>query len=344
MNSPNSILYIGNYLTKPGINPTFNFSLVPRLRENFNVLATSDKERKLSRIIDMVMTFFKGRHTLDVVMIDVYSGYGFWYAVILARMARLYHIPYINLLHGGNLPSRLIKSAGLSKSLFGHAARNISPSVYLQDIFAKAGFDVEYLPNFIDIEKYPYRERSHVSVSLFWLRSFHKIYNPILAVRVLKALVDKGYDARLCMVGPDKDGTLRDVAALAEKLKLANRLDITGQLSTKDWISLSENYDIFINTTDFDNRPVSVLEAMALGMPIVSTNVGGLPFLIDDGINGILIPPDDADAFANAIIDMVSHPEKTARLSHNAREKAETFTWSALKDKWIEVISNTVGV
>jgi len=340
MTNPKTILYVGNYLTKPGFNPTFNFYLVPRLREYFDVLCTSSKEPKFLRLMDMIRFFFKFRKKVDVVIIDVYSRQGYWYAIIIAKMAHFYHIPYINLLRGGNLPVRLKQNAFLTKKLFGQAANNISPSIYLQNVFSNAGFDVKYLPNFIDIKEYPFRDRKRVAVKLFWLRSFHQIYNPFLAVRVLKVLVEKGYDAKLCMVGPARNGIDKGVLVLAEKLKVTDRLKITGQLSKKDWIKISENYDIFINTTNFDNHPVSVLEAMALGMPVVSTNVGGLSYLIDNEINGMLVPPKNEALFADAIIDLLNNPDKALELARNARIKAESFAWESLKGKWIDIIEN----
>ena len=231
MKAPKTILYVGNYLAKTGITPTFNFQLIPRLREHFKVISTSSKEKKFLRMLDMIWELYRKRKVVNVVIIDVYSRQGYWYAVIIARLAHFYKIPYINLLHGGNLPIRLEGKAQPSKKLFGNAAYNISPSRYLQDVFIRAGFDVQCIPNFIEIEKYPYQERPHIAARLFWLRSFHEIYNPLLAVRVLKRLVEMGYEASLCMVGPDKDGTFSQVLALANELKVLDRLNLPGQLA-----------------------------------------------------------------------------------------------------------------
>ena len=79
---------------------------------------------------------------------------------------------------------------------------------------------------------------------------------------------------------------------------------------------------------------------MALGMPVVSTNVGGLPYLIDNEIDGLLVPPKDEVVFADAIIELLTHQHKALELSRNARKKVESFTWSALKDKWIHIIES----
>ena len=86
------------------------------------------------------------------------------------------------------------------------------------------------------------------------------------------------FDATLAMIGPDVDGSLTKVKDLARKKNLD--VNFTGKLSKPEWINYSKDFNVFINTTNFDNTPVSVIEAMALGLPVVSTNVGGMPFLI----------------------------------------------------------------
>ena len=84
--------------------------------------------------------------------------------------------------------------------------------------------------------------------------------------------------------------------------------------------------------------PVSVMEAMAVGMPVISTNVGGLPFLIENGKDGILVPPNNAEAFVNAIETLCTNNLKVQELTKNARQKLEGFDWQKVKDKWIKLL------
>jgi asparagine synthase (glutamine-hydrolysing) len=333
-----SIFYVGNFLSRHGLNPNFNSQLIPKLQERYNVVSASDKKSKILRLFDMANMLRKVHKKTDFVIIDVFSTDAFWFALILGMLAKYYKIPYINILRGGNLPVRLIENKTISRFLFKNAFKNISPSLYLQDFFQKEGYEVKYIPNFIEIDKYQFKYREKVTVNLFWLRAFHKIYNPVLAIKILKILRDKGYNAHLCMVGPDKDGSLQEVKKIAEELHIEDHLKITGRLNREEWIKESENYDIFINTTNFDNHPVSVLEAMAVGMPVISTNIGGLPFLIENGIDGILIPVNDEKIFADTIIDLVNNPQKAQVIAKNARKKSESFTWPYLKEKWLDVL------
>jgi glycosyltransferase involved in cell wall biosynthesis len=140
------------------------------------------------------------------------------------------------------------------------------------------------------------------------------------------------------MVGPDKDGSLQEVKDFAKQLNVLNNVTFTGVLSKEKWHQISEDYDLFINTTTIDNTPVSIIEAMALGLPIVSTNVGGMPYLIDHNKNGILVDSDNENEMANAIIQLLHNPAKAIEFSQNARNKALSFDIELIKKEWLKIL------
>ncbi|HMQ67499.1 MAG TPA: glycosyltransferase family 4 protein [Ignavibacteria bacterium] len=334
------IYYAGNKLSKFGYTPTFIETLTPRLSEHYELISVSEKENKILRLSDMVTSLISNRKQIEFVLIDSYSVKAFWYTYILAKLCIRFKIPYAPILRGGGYPDRLESSPGLCKYIFTNSARNISPSVYLKKHFEEKGFEVDYIPNFIPIEKYKFKKRDSLRPKLLWVRSFHEIYNPVLALEILKTLTGKYEDAELCMVGPDKDGSLQTVKARAKELGLGDSLKITGKLSKEEWLKLSEYYDIFINTTNFDNHPVSVIEAMALGLPVVSTNVGGLPFLIENNKDGILVNPGSKEEFVESIEKIISDDQTALDLALNARKKVEEFDWEVVKHKWFELINS----
>ena len=153
----------------------------------------------------------------------------------------------------------------------------------------------------------------------------------------MKTLKEEGCDASLTMVGPDADGSLKNVRSLADSLDV--RVEFTGKLPKKEWIELSKSHNIFINTTNFDNMPVSVIETMALGLPIVSTNVGGIPYLIEDKVDGVLVNPDSVPEFVSAIKKLLQNTNETHEMAKKARRKVEDFDWSVVKTKWFSVLS-----
>ena len=334
------ILYIGNKLKNSITNETSIFSLGNLLeQEGYTMVYASEKERQLLRLWDMLFTTLKYHKQVGSVLIDTYSTHNFYYAFFVSQLCRFLGLKYIPILRGGNLPNRLQRSPSLSKCIFKYAHQNIAPSLYLKEAFEVKGYtNVIYIPNTIELVNYPFQTLQFDVPKLLWVRSFARLYNPQMAVRVLKALRDRGIDAQLSMVGPDSDGTLMEVKRLAKELNV--KVIFTGKLTKAEWTNMAKDYNVFINTTNFDNTPVSIIEAMALGLPIVSTNVGGIPYLINHNTDGLLIPPDDVDAMVKAIIKIFEEPSKRERLINNARSKAESFDWGVVKRMWQEVIDD----
>lgn len=306
--------------------------------EGYRLFYASSQKNKLFRLLDMLRACIKYRNKVDYVLIDTYSTLNFYYTFLVSQLCRLFKLKYIPILHGGNLPQRLKSNPKLSQSIFKYAYKIVSPSLYLKESFLDHGYDnILHIPNTIELQHYPFKARMFTTVKLFWVRSFSKIYNPLIAIHLLKALKDEGIVTSLCMVGPDSECILKEAKALANRLKV--QVTFTGKLTKTEWIDLSQKYNIFINTTNFDNMPVSVVEAMALGMPIVSTNVGGMPYLISDNIDGLLVPPNNVKVFVNAIKKITNNPSETQRMALNARKKIEQFDWDVVKQLWFKLLN-----
>lgn len=333
------LLYIGNQLSKSGSNITSIETLGTFLKEEgYIVITSSSKKNKVLRVIDMLFSTYRYSNKVSHVLIDTYSTQNFYYAVLVAKLCRILEIPYIPILRGGMLPDRLKKSPKMCEKLFNGAKYNIAPSMYLYEAFSSEGYtNLKYIPNTIAIKKYDFLLRKEIKANLLWVRSFSEIYNPLLAINIVESLIKQGVVTSLCMVGPEVGGLLDECKSIVEEKNLP--VSFTGKLSKEEWITLSERYDIFINTTNFDNTPVSVIEAMALGLPIISTNVGGIPFLVDDNKTGILVNPNDESLFVEKIKYLLNSPLATVNLSVNARKLVETFDWEKVKTRWDTILS-----
>lgn len=333
-----NVLYIGNALSSKGKNITSIETLGARLSEFCSVKIASSKSNKVLRLLDMISLVVSHKSKADYVLIDTYSTINFYYAVIIGRLCKIFKIKYIPILHGGNLETRLKNNPKLCRVLFNNAHKLVSPSQFLKTVFENYGYtNIQYIPNTIEIDDFIFKDREIERIKLLWVRAFAPIYNPELAILTLEALVKSDYEAELTMVGPDVDGLMTELKSIAQNKNL--KVKFTGKLTRKEWRLLSENCNVFINTTNFDNMPVSVIEAMALGLPIVSTNVGGLPYLIEDNMDGLLIPPNNADAMTNAIIKLKNDKDLKDKLVLNARKKVESFDWKAIKPKWKMLLS-----
>lgn len=332
-----NLLYIGNKLSKHGFTPTSIETLGPLLeQEGFAVSYSSSQKNKVLRFIDMSWSVFRYRK-VDAVLIDTYSTTNFWYTFATSQLCRLLQIKYIPILRGGDLANRLGKNPRLCQMIFKNAFHNVAPSLFLKDQFERVGYEnLIHISNSIELGNYPFLERKKAKPNLLWVRSFAKIYNPIMAVKVFASIKKKYPDATLCMVGPEKDGSLAAVRQKARELELD--ILFTGQLSKTEWIDKSKNYDIFINTTHFDNMPVSVMESMSLGLALVSTNVGGIPFLLEDQKDALLVPDGNVDKMVVEIERLIEDTDLFNEITTNARRKSEQFDWEVVKVKWKTIL------
>jgi glycosyltransferase involved in cell wall biosynthesis len=338
-----TILYIGNKLSRHGFTPTNIETLGPQLQQSYNVITTSHQKNKLVRLADIALTII--RHPkADVMLIDTYSTSAFRFAKMAGSLARRFDIPYIPILHGGNLPKKLSKATDADRLFFEEAFKLVAPSQYLFQQFQQLGLNgLVFIPNNIFLNQYPFKKRETIRPKLLWVRSFHKMYNATMALQVMRQLVQLYPDAELCMVGPDKDGSLDQAKRLAANFKLTDKIKFTGKLDRADWHKLSEGYDIFINTTTVDNTPVSVIEGLALGLPVISTNVGGIPYLLSDGENALLVPNADAEAMVAAIGRLVAEPGLAQRLSAGSTKLVQAFDWENVRHQW-DGLFNEVGL
>ncbi|WP_300438489.1 glycosyltransferase family 4 protein [Christiangramia sp.] len=332
------ILYIGNKLEKHGATPT-SIDTLPKLLsdEPFVFKTVSSAKIKALRLFHMLWATIKNSNRKDLVLIDTYSTRNFWYAVLCGWLCRAFSVPYIFILHGGNLDAKFKNSSERILQIFRDSRLNVVPSAFLKDKLVDFHFQhIKIIPNSIELSRYNFKKRKELIPKLLWVRAFHKVYNPEMAILVLEKLLQIYPNAELCMVGPEKDGSLKKLEVLVERKKLP--VIFKGKLAKREWIELSKNYDIFLNTTSIDNTPVSVIEAMALGLPVVSTNVGGIPYLISDGENGILVGSNNANQMFSEIDRLLKDPQLAETISLYARKEADKFDWNKVKYKWLELL------
>ena len=340
MNDKKCIIYLGNRLQKKGLNPTTVDTLGDKLMNDVRIIRASHIGHPVLRLIHMWWTVLRYAQNADYLLIDTYSTNAFTYAWTSAKIAKALGLKYIPFLHGGDLPIRYQKDREKCLSFFNNAYKIISPSGYLK-LETETAFDVavDVIPNYLEFENYPFNHRSKVGeVKLLWVRAFHEIYNPTLAPKVLAKLREMGVESQMTMVGPDKDGSMEKTKKVANELGV--KITFTGRLPKADWLALSADFHIFVNTTNANNTPVSVMEAMALGMPVVTTNVGGIPYLFENGKEGIQVPADDETAMADAIYSLQNDEYKLAEISANARQKAESWSWMEVRKLWLNLLVN----
>jgi glycosyltransferase involved in cell wall biosynthesis len=344
-----AVLIVGNFLSNAGGSRGICEDLAERLASRkWRVLTTSRRRPKIFRLADMLLTCFKSRHEYSLAQVDLFSGPAFvWAEAVCWTLGRLGK-PLILTLHGGGLPEFANKWPRRVSRLLASATMVTAPSGYLKERMATHRPDIIVIPNAIELSRYPFRERNPAYPNLIWLRAFHEIYNPLMAVKVLSVLVPKYPGLRLTMVGPDKgDGSFQRSKAQAVALGLAQHISFRGMVAKSDVPKALSEADIFLNTTNIDNTPVSVVEGMACGLAVVTTRVGGTPFLITHEHDGLLVSPGDADGMATAVARLLEDRDLAGRCSRNGREKVKAWDWPCVLGEWDKLmrsVLNTVMV
>jgi glycosyltransferase involved in cell wall biosynthesis len=219
------------------------------------------------------------------------------------------------------------------------AERVVSPSKYLADVFSEH-LEAEVIPNALSVADYPFRVRTSPEPNLFYLRAFHRNYGPITALKAF-AIVQQLYPhAHLTMVGPEIDDVRSECESLVERLKLQSHVEFLGRVPKSRIPELGSKCDIFLNPTFVDNTPLSTVEAMAMGMCVVATTAGGLPYLLQDGETALLVSPGNEAEMAAAIVRILEDPTLSERLSRNARSTAEQMDWRSVTPRWIDMIQS----
>ncbi|MFC1878370.1 glycosyltransferase family 4 protein [Chloroflexota bacterium] len=335
------LLLVGSFLSRTlGVRSVSEDLAQQLTTSGYPVWLTSQRTSRFARLLDMLISIWRHRRQYDLALVEVFSGLAFVWAEIscwlLNRLGKL----YILTLHGGNLPQFALRWPGRIHRLLASASCITVPSPYLLEKMRPYAPDLRLLPNPLEIQKYPFRLREAPLPRLIWLRAFHQVYNPGLAPQVLSLLLDLFPSASLIMVGPDKgDGSLQETKQIASGLGVMDRLTLPGAVAKDQVPTWLNKGDIFLNTTNFDNTPVSVLEAMACGLCVVSTQVGGLPYLLEHEKDSLLVPANDPAAMSSAVRRLLGTPNLSVSISQNARLKAEGLDWGTVFPLWQDLIT-----
>ena len=339
------ILYIGNFLESCGKTPPPANLLLQHWKNNIHVKKVSSLRLLFFRLMHMIGSVLWGKFKgIDLLIVDVFSSNAFWYAFIVTELGHCLRIPFILALHGGELPRRFGNTPKISKRLMLRSSAIVSPSTYLQHHAQTfSGKLVNVIANPIQINQYKNVHKQYVNIHLLWVRSFHQVYRPEMAINVCKILKNVWPNIQLTMIGPDKDGSLDKVRRHADSIGLSGNVHFKGLMSKAEWIKESEKANIFINTTSVDNTPVSVIEALALGLPVVSTCVGGIPYLLTHEENALLVEAGNENEMGEAITRIMFDVELRNKLIRNGRALAEKMDIVKVSEQWKVLINEVLS-
>ncbi len=241
--------------------------------------------------------------------------------------------------HSGECRDHLRRSS-IARRILKRTDRLVVPSGYLVDVLREFGLSSQAVANIVDGTQFSFRLRRPLRPHLVCTRGFHPYYRVDIVVRAFAEVKKAFPDARLDLVGGGPLET--DIKDLVRDLKLTG-VYFKGVAARDEIGRFYNDADIFINGSCLDNMPVSILEAFASGLPVVTTEPEGMRYLVSHEQTGLLSPPGDASALAQNVIRILRDPSLAERLALNAQQEFHRYSWPVVREQWLEIYRSLAG-
>jgi glycosyltransferase involved in cell wall biosynthesis len=266
------------------------------------------------------------------------SHYTLW-TIPAILIGRLYQRKIIIHYHDGQVEDHLQRYR-TAKPTLQMADAIVAPSGFLVEVFRRYGIRAESIFNVIDTSRFIDRRRSRISPKLLSNRGLEPLYNVECILRAFQRVQTRYPEASLVVA---HDGPTRpSLEAMAGSLKLRNT-QFVGKVKYAEIPVLYDSVDIYVNTPNIDNMPVTLLECMASGLPIVSTRAGGIPYIVRDEESALLVEVDDDVAVATAAIRLMEDPSLVERLTGAGRKEVQRYAGPPVREEWIQLYRRLMG-
>jgi glycosyltransferase involved in cell wall biosynthesis len=233
----------------------------------------------------------------------------------------------------GQAPDHLRRSA-IARSTLASVDMNVVPSRFLQDVFARFGIHgVTVIPNIVDLDRFAFRERQPLRPKIISTRNFESLYNVACTIRAFRVVQDRWPEATLTLVGGGHEE--QSLRALVATLGLRGVV-FAGRVAPDEIARHYAEHDLYVQSPDIDNMPTSIIEAFASGLPVVATNVGGVPAILTDNIHGLLAPAGDSQVLAAQMLRLLDDPQMAKRVTQAAYATCQRCTWPAVRELWLD--------
>ncbi|HEX5735898.1 MAG TPA: glycosyltransferase family 4 protein [Blastocatellia bacterium] len=220
------------------------------------------------------------------------------------------------------------------------ADKVVVPSGYLIEVFGQFGIRAEAIANTVDLTRFRFRNRAPLQPVILSNRNLESLYNVECILRAFAVIQNRVSEARLIVAG---DGSKRKrLESLSAELRLSN-IEFIGQVPPEKMPELYDQADIFINASNIDNMPVSHIEAFAAGLAVVTTDAGGIPYIVADDRNGLVVCCGDHEALARSVVRLLEDAQLAERLVKTAREDCNKYTWAAVREEWVTAYAELAG-
>ncbi len=303
--------------------------------------------RALGRLLPFVLRLFVVARRSQVVHVMANSGWSWHlYAAPALAVARLCGRPVVVNYRGGGAGPFLARSQRSVRFSLRWASALVVPSGFLQQVFAGVNMTASIVPNIVDLARFrplsPAAEFADAQAPhLIVARNLEALYDNATALRAFARVRIQFPGARLTIAGTGPELTM--LQALTAELGLGDCVAFVGRLNRDEMADLYRQASVMLNPSLTDNTPNSVLEAWASGVPVVSTNVGGVPFLVTDGADGLLVPPRQPEAMGVAALRVLREPGLRDQLKQQGLAQAQRYTWDQVAPQLLALYRVTLS-
>jgi glycosyltransferase involved in cell wall biosynthesis len=288
------------------------------------------------RLLPFLFSLWRDIGAAHVVHVFANSGWAWHlFAAPALVVARLRGVPVIVNYRGGQAEEFFAAAPRHVLQALGAADQRVTPSTFLLRVFARHGLTAEVIPNIIDLSRFKPRTLGDFGDApcLVVARNLEPIYDIPTALRAFVVVREHYPRARLTVAGsgPERER----LQALALQLGLGDAVRFTGRVEHADMPTLYADADCALNPSTVDNMPNSVLEAFASGVPVVSTDVGGVPDIVTHGVNGLLVPAGDAPGMAREALHVLGDLQLARRLASAGLAQVQAYGWPQVRQQWL---------
>jgi L-malate glycosyltransferase len=285
--------------------------------------------RAVWRLLPYVLALWRAAGRTDVFHVMANSGWSWHlFAAPAIWVAKSRGVPVVVNYRGGEAAEFLTKAQTVVAWSMRRVTALVVPSQFLQEVFDRHDMPSHVVPNIIDLSRFSPSaapRSSDQGPHLVVARNLEAIYDNATALRAFALVRATHPQATLTVAG---SGPLAaDLKLLANELGVASAVTFAGRLDRDAMANLYRQADVCLNPSLADNMPNSVLEALACGVPVVSTKVGGVPFIVQDGVTALLVPPQDPNAMAQAVQRVLTEPQFRANLINAGLLEVQRYTW-----------------
>lgn len=320
---------LGNFRREPHLEADFqpiNPQVAPRLQKipYLRTVVTT-----LKYLFDLLRKIPRA----DIVHVFSASYYGFVLSVVPAiLLAKLLGKKTIINYRSGEAENFFRGWGGRFLWVLKMADAVVSPSGYLVDVFENFGIKGRSIFNIINTDKFNFRERKTLRPIFLSNRILESLYNIECIFRAFQIIGEKFPGARLVVAN---EGIKREnLERTAREMNLKN-VEFIGLVPHDKIAELYDSVDVYLNSPNFDCMPGSLIECFASGLPVVSTNAGGIPYIVADGETGLLVETNDHEALAEQAIYLLENPQAAQAIINNARGECAKYSWDAIRPQWL---------